>query len=270
MKTLQCFIRQNAIRLMLAVAIGLTYVSSVVAANSMTAEDVMTHVFDRDMGRDSVSEVVIESVNRSGKKKQMRFDVWNKSYPNGSKSLMKYKKPNYMRDTGLLMHSDKQSKDLQWLYLSHSSKREPRKIGEGEKGDRMFGTDIYFIDMEEKDVRNYRFSLKGKAEIKGRPSYIIEAIAKDPDYPYSKTISWVDMQRFIELKIDFYQEERLIKTLDVENVELLEDIWTVKVLSVSSNEKGSYTRMTIDKIDYNVGIDERRFSFAALMKSARR
>lgn len=257
------------IAFMLVVAVIFT-VPNVSAADTVTAQQIMSQVFDRDVGEDSVSSLSMEYVKKSGKTKSMLFDVWNKSYPGGSKSLMKYKKPNFMRDTGLLMHSQKQGGDLQWLYLSRSSKRVPRKIGEGEKGDRLFGTDVYYIDMEEKSVEHYSFSLKGEATVNNRPCYIIESVANDPDYPYSKTVSWVDKERFIELKVDFYQKEQVIKTLDVETVALLEGIWTVKASKMSNSESGSYTRMDIAKIDYNVGLDERRFSFSALTASNKR
>lgn len=236
---------------------------------AMDATAIMDQVNNRYVGDDAVSKLDLAYKPKKGAEKSMQMTVYALEKGEESKTLLKFISPSFMRDSGLLVHSFDDKENLQWIFLSRAAKREPRKITSAEKGKPLFGTDIYYVDIEKKSTPEFSYQFIENSQIDDRKVAIIEARPKTASYPYDMTRSWVDVDRKIELKIDYSRSGKIIKTLQVENVELIEDIWTVTRAVVTSHEEGSVTVMKVSDLDYNSGLSDEQFGFKALTQRGR-
>ncbi len=227
-------------------------------------QDIMDKVINRYVGDDAISEVSLGYQSKSGAKKDYELVILNKEEDKGNKTLLKYAKPNFMRGSGVMVHGEDQGETLQWLYLSQAAKREPRKISGSEKGKPLFGTDIYYVDIEAKNTADFSYEYIGRESLNGQSVEVVKSIAKKADYPYEYTISWVDTERYLELKVEYYKDNKLIKTLQANESKQVENIWTITQFTVADKTRGSSTVMKINNIDYNVGLKSDQFSFKAL------
>lgn len=233
-------------------------------ASVQDAQVLMDKVNNRYVGDDALSEVTLEYTSKSGSSKQYQLRIWNIEENAGNKTLLKYTAPNFMRGSGVLVHSQDKQETLQWLYLSQAAKKEARKIAGSERGRPLFGTDIFYVDIESKATEDFAYQHLRDEEFDGTAAAVIQAIPHKPDYPYARTISWVDPERLLELKVEYYQDGKLLKTLIAEQIEQIEGVWTVTRSTVVNAKQGSSTLMKVDKINYNLGLQVEQFSFKAL------
>jgi hypothetical protein len=235
-----------------------------VVAAAQDAQGLMDKVNNRYVGDDALSEVTLEYTSKSGSSKEYQLRIWNIEESAGNKTLLKYTAPNFMRGSGVLVHGEDKQETLQWLYLSQAAKKEARKISSSERGRPLFGTDIFYVDIEAKATEDFTYQQLRDEVLDGIATAVVQAVPNKSDYPYERTISWVDPERLLELKVEYYQDGKLLKTLIAEQTEQIEGVWTVTRSKVVNVKQGSSTVMNIDKIDYNLGLQVDQFSFKAL------
>lgn len=243
---------------------GLAMLGLVATAHA-DAETIMRAVHDRYTGEDSVSEMRLDYTPPSGSERNIELKVWRKEFGEESKKLMRYIAPKFMSGTGLLIHSFPDSEDRQWLYLSRSERDRPRRIPSSQKDQRLFGTDFFYIDVEDKATRDFEYSLVEQDQ--GEHNYtVIESVPKRKDYPYDRTLSRVDTDRNLEMHVRFYRDGALQKTLEVREVKKIDGIWTPTRVHMDNHDAGSSTLMSVESIDYNTGVQDDRFTFSALTR----
>ncbi len=223
--------------------------------------EIMRQVHERHVGDDSESTLVLDYTPASGAEREITLEVRRKDFGDDSKTLMRYVAPSFMAGSGLLVHSFNDREDRQWLYLSRSASREPRRIPSSQKDERLFGTDFYYIDLEDKitDSYSYRLLESGDDDL-----VVIESVPNDDDYPYDRTVSTVDTTRDMEVGVEYYVNGELHKSMEVLETELIDDIWTATRVHMENHEEGTTTLMTVREIQYNVGVGDYRFTFSEL------
>ncbi len=230
--------------------------------------EIMNSVFSRYSGDDAQSSMELLYTTSSGSTKSMEFGFWSREFDDGNQTLLKYRQPAFMMGSGVLIHSYDRKANLQWLYLSRASGKAPRKIAEGDKGKPLFGTDYFYIDIEKKKVSDFRFQWADKQHKKDKRGYfVIEAYPIADNYPYSKTISYVDPATWIEIQVDYYEENTLSKRTNVQKVTSIEGILTVSEAEMINLKRGSSTMLKVKAVEYNRGLGEEIFSFKSLTSS---
>lgn len=246
----------------MAQATSKAHAAESVENDRLTARQIMWQVNERDTGDDYKSVLQLKHTNKRGKEKIMELASTGRSIEDGQQTLLKFMSPSFMKNSGVLLHGRDTQQDRQWLFLSKASRKEPRRISNGEKGKPLFGTDIYYIDIEKKDTKDFDYSYVDYNE--ETYTAVIKAIPKNHNYPYSATISWVDTRNWIENKVEFFREDEHIKTLNVNKTEEINHIWTVMNSTVENHKKGSKTDLLVKEIHYNQGLSGADFSFKSL------
>ncbi len=226
----------------------------------------MQQVNNRYVGDDAYSQVTFNYKSSSGRKKKMVFNMWNLETEEGNKTLLKYQEPSFMKGSGILIHGFDHEANLQWLYLSRAAKKEPRKIPDSDKGNSLFGTDFFYVDIEKKSSKDFTYSYLGEETLNDKPFKKIQSIAKNQNYPYERTISWVDESSNIEMKIEFYQDGELNKTLNVNNLETISGIKTATKVTIDNHKRKTMTTMSLSHVKYNQALTSNAFNFKALTK----
>ena len=76
---------------------------------------------------------------------------------------------------------------------------------------------------------DYTYQLLREETFDDRPCYVVEMRAIDPDdSSYSRTVQWIGTERWIPLKVEFYDESgELLKIHTVTRLERVQGYWTI-------------------------------------------
>jgi len=153
-----------------------------------------------------------------------------------------------------------------WVYLPFL-----RRIvrGDGMKRSRGapgndFEPEDYGLRKLDKDTHRF---LKEEV-IENRKYYVVESIPKEKDYLYNKKIVWIETERWLPIKTDFYDKKgALLKTLKIDWQQAY-GVWTWKQAAMSNVQKDHKTIIEINDTRVNVGLDKRIFTHSWLERTS--
>ena len=134
----------------------------------------------------------------------------------------------------------------------------------------VMGSDLSYEDMMEdkKLTDHYNAVVTGTADIDGRSCWIVKLTAFDPAVAYPGKTLWVDRERNIPLKEEYYGKSgTLLKRTVLSDVEKIEGRWfPKKVVFKDMLKEGEGTEFIMLDIKFNVPIEDYVFSKANLRK----
>jgi outer membrane lipoprotein-sorting protein len=134
----------------------------------------------------------------------------------------------------------------------------------------VMGSDLSYEDMmaDRKLREAYDARLTGEEALGDRPCWVLELTSRSGDVAYPSRKIRVDKDRFIVLKEERYAKSgRLLKTLEVRSVELVQNRWLPKeVLFRDVLKVGQGTEFRILSIEFDAAISDALFSKASLRK----
>jgi outer membrane lipoprotein-sorting protein len=161
----------------------------------------------------------------------------------------------------------KLAKDL-WIYFP--KEQDTVKISGHLLKEGMMGSDVSYEDaLESRDFKvKYSASLKGKESLDGRDCFVVQLDAKVPTAAYDRRVMWIDAERYIVLKEEMYAKSgKLIKTSAALEVKRIGDRWyPSRSEYVSKLRNDTKTVFAMSSIEFNVDLDSRQFTMAALTK----
>lgn len=210
---------------------------SVVAASFAFAEssdsidpvDLMRRVEAHASSPDEVVSVTMRLVDSSGKISSRSAKFYQKkSTGNEDMKLIRFNSPAEMDGSAVLTLEKATRSDDQWIYLPayHTS----RKIPASSRSDRYMGTDFYYEDVSDDKISQYEYKVLGQDEIDGHTHVVIEQVPKADevkrDSAYGKKVQWVDPEKLLVSRIDFYNKEgELIKRYTAQMPLEVGDYW---------------------------------------------
>jgi len=196
--------------------------------------------------------------------KRSERTVESKSWVEGEKkSFTEYLFPAREQGTKMLKLDDQL-----WIY-SPSSDRIILIAGHMLRQSVM-GSDMSYEDLMEdkKLLDHYTAEVKGTETIEGRVCWVVMLTAFDPAVAYQSRKLWVDQERYIPLKEELYAKGgTLLKKTELSDIQNVSGRWFAKKIIFRDMLKdGSGTEFQIEKIDFNVAIDDYIFSKSSLKK----
>ena len=198
--------------------------------------------------------------NRRGKKREMKMRSW---VVGDERAFSEYLAPRKEKGTKVL----KEGKNI-WTYTPRADRiihiaghllRQP-----------IMGSDLSYEDsLEEVELsKAYAPVSTTEDQFDGRPVWIMKIQAKDTNVAYDTKKLWVDKERFLPLKQEWFGKSgKLLKTATIQKVKRIDDRWyPVNVLFKDELARGSGTQFIIDEIDFDVPIPPRLFSKQSLRK----
>jgi len=135
----------------------------------------------------------------------------------------------------------------------------------------VMGSDISYNDMmEDRPLEKlYEATLEGSVLIDGRDHWIMHLEAKVKGLSYSKRRAWIDKEYLLPMKEELYGKSgKLLKTSTMDGIKKVQGRWFPSRFifkdELKRNSKG--TEWHIDDIEFDVDIQESRFSKAKLRK----
>ena len=182
-----------------------------------------------------------------------------------SKSVLRFTAPAEVKGVALLVYNHPDRASDQWMWTPAIER--DRRIALQDRSTRFFGTDFSFEDLEERDVDQYDYVLQGEEAVDGALCWMIESTPKKTkSSQYSRSIVWIRKDNYAFARVESYIKANLVRRLNYSKIENVSGFWTGRVMEMSDLTRGSRTRLTLDKLQYNVALKEEDFTLQAIRR----
>ena len=250
-------------RQLLVVTCVAALAASVHAADD--AQRIVDEAQRRTMTKSERYEGLLESFNASGKTSEKRWIFQRIGAHGESKSIIRFTAPSEVKGVALLIVNRPDRASDQWMWTPALER--DRRIALQDRSTRFFGTDFSFEDLEEREASQYEHELLGEESIGGAATWKIQATPKPSrSSQYTKSILWIRKDNYVTVRIDSYVKDRVVRRLELTDLRPVEGIWTAHDTVMSDLTRGTRTRLRLDKIDYNLPLNEDDFTLQALRR----
>jgi hypothetical protein len=241
---------------------------------AMTADEIARRVQDRDTGRDSRSTLRMKLFDRHGRARERVLTLLSlrgrgspgapATSPDGDRLLIRFTYPADIRGTSFLVWEHPADEDERFLYLPSLGR--VRRIAGTETQESFVGSDFTYEDIGGRELNDYSYALVEEnaswtAPGGAKPAWRLESRRKNPSVQFPRVVSLILKDNFVVVHADIYnrRNERQ-KGYTVGRLEQVEGVWTAMDADMTNAVEKSRTQMTIDAVDYNVGLKETDFS----------
>lgn len=249
----------SAIRITLTLAVlGLLFPAASSAAPS--GPEIMTKVYERPTGTDQEADLTMILINRSGSERVRKIHQFLRDVGGVEKKIMFFQAPADVRNTSFMNWSyDDGRDDDQWIYLPALKK--VKRISSDSKSDYFMGSDFTYDDLGDRHPNKDKHRVLREEEVDGEACYVVESTPRNPDYMYSRTVTWVIKDKWIGLKREFYDEDGdSLKTLRVKSFEKIGGFWIIVHSEMHNTQKNHRTVMKLEDVRVDKGVAESQFT----------
>jgi len=182
-----------------------------------------------------------------------------------SKAVLRFTAPAEVKGVALLVVNHPERASDQWMWTPAIER--DRRIALQDRSTRFFGTDFSFEDLEERDVNQYDYTLLGDDVVHGVACWKIQSQPKAAKTSqYTRSIVWVRKDNYAFARIENFIRDQAVRRLVYSNIENVQGIWSARQLEMSDLRRGSRTRLTLDKLQYNVPMKDDDFTLQAIRR----
>jgi outer membrane lipoprotein-sorting protein len=210
-------------------------------------------------------EGLLQVFDAKGKISDKRWTMERLGAHGQSKAVLRFTVPAEVKGVALLVvnHPDRASD--QWMWTPAIER--DRRIALQDRSTRFFGTDFSFEDLEERDVNQYDYVLIGDDTVAGVACWKIQSTPRESkSSQYTKSIVWVRKDNYAFARFENYVKDQVARRLDYSNIRNVQGIWTAMQLEMTDVRRGSSTRLTLDKLEYNVSMKDEDFTLQAIRR----
>jgi len=259
------------VMLALAVATGSSQETAIADIADATARGraIAVEADRRDTGFDDLTaEMVMVLRNRHGQ--ESRRDIRLRTLEvdgDGDKSLSIFDRPRDVEGTAFLSFSHATGNDDQWLYLPALSR--VKRISTSNKSGPFMGSEFSYEDISSQEVDEYTYTWIRDEMLDGMDMFVIERVPVDENSGYTRLVTWVDMEHFRTMKVEFYDRKgALMKTLVFEDYhEYLEQFWRPDMMNMVNHQTGKSTVLEWTNYEFRTGLTDRDFDQNALKRA---
>ncbi len=237
------------------------------ATDGLTAREIYDRVLTNRFQRFR-QDIRLISGDRAENAQESRMSVLWKSFrdENGqprkgvlSKTMVRYTHPFDLRFSGYLVINNADRLDDQFVYLA--SRRRTRRVNL--RGEPVLGSDFSFEDVIPHELEDADYKRLADAEHDARPCFVIEIYPRpEANSEYSKLESWVDRERFVVLRTQYWnKDDVLIKELvaPADEVKDFSGIWVPMHTEMRNLVSESWSKLYIDKLEANPDVPDTDF-----------
>jgi hypothetical protein len=231
-----------------------------------TGKEIVQMVHDQPDGENSRSVMTMQLVNHRGAIRERTLLSYSLDVGEDSKSIMFFESPADVKGTGFLswQYDNPDQDDDRWLYLP-AMKKVRRISGASAKKENFMGSDFTYDDMGGRSVDEDQHQLLREEDFDGSACWVVEHTPLNDDATYSKRISWIRKDALTTLKVEFYDRMgALLKTLRASEIVKQGNYWTTRKLEMTNHQRNHKTLITLDRIEYDLAMDESMFTVPTL------
>ena len=254
----------------LFIALALSVVPLLSAAQ--TAEEkglqIAEEVDQRDRGfGDSIANITMTLKDKYGNERPRHMrNRTMEVQEDGDKSIIIFDNPGDVKGTAFLSFTHKTGPDDQWLFLPGLKKT--KRISSSNKAGAFMNSEFAFEDIASQEVEKYSYKYLRDDNLDGTKVFVVESDPVDPKSGYSKLETWIDQDRYIPLKIMFYDRGgRLKKTLVISDYnQYLDKYWRGHTWQMENHQTGKSTTLEFSDWEFANGFTERDFNKNSLSR----
>ena len=210
-------------------------------------------------------EGLLQVFDAKGKISDKRWSFERLGSHGNSKAVLRFTAPAEVKGVALLVvnHPDRASD--QWMWTPAIER--DRRIALQDRSTRFFGTDFSFEDLEERDVDQFDYTLAGDDAVDGSACWRIESRPKESkSSQYTKSVVWIRKDDYAFARFENYVKDQVVRRLNYSDIENVQGIWTARQMEMADLRRGSRTRLTLDKLAYNVPFKDEDFTLQAIRR----
>jgi hypothetical protein len=238
------------------------------AAQVFAAEDarrIVDEAQKRTQARSQRYEGLLQVFDAKGKISDKRWTLERLGSHGQSKVVLRFTAPADVKGVALLIvnHPDRASD--QWMWTPGIER--DRRIALQDRSTRFFGTDFSFEDLEERDVNQFDYLRLGEEAVDGAACWKIQSTPRETKgSQYTRSVVWIRQDNYAFARIENFIREQVVRRLTYSDIRNVQGIWTAKQLEMADLRRGSRTRLTLDKLLYNVPLKEDGFTLQAIRR----
>ena len=236
---------------------------SVVAADN--ARQIADEAQKRTDAKSQRYEGLLQVFDAKGKISDKRWSIERLGSHGNSKAVLRFTAPAEVKGVALLVvnHADRASD--QWMWTPAIER--DRRIALQDRSTRFFGTDFSFEDLEERDVDQYDYTLAGDDTVDGAACWMIQSTPRESkSSQYTRSIVWVRKDNYAFARVENYIKDQAVRRLNYSDIRNVQGIWTARELEMTDLRRGSRTKLTLDKLEYNVPLKDEDFTLQAIRR----
>jgi outer membrane lipoprotein-sorting protein len=229
------------------------------------ARDIVAEAQRRTDARSERYEGVLQVFDAKGKIADKKWTLERLGSHGDSKVVLRFTEPAEVKGVAMLIvnHPDRASD--QWMWTPAIER--DRRIALQDRSTRFFGTDFSFEDLEERDVNQYDYTLLGDDTIDGAACWKIESSPKQSkSSQYTRSIVWIRKDTYALARIENYVKNTAVRRLNYSHLQNVQGIWTARQMEMADLRRGTRTRLTLDKLQYNVPMKDEDFTLQAIRR----
>jgi len=185
----------------------------------------------------------------------------------GDKSLSVFSKPRDIKGTAFLSFTHALVPDEQWLYLP--ALKRVKRISSSNKSGPYLGSEFAFEDLTSFEVVKYKYKYLKDEVFNEIDCFVVELYPQYKHSGYTRQQVWIDKQRYIPLKTDYYdRKDSLLKTLENKGYQqYLEQYWRADEMLMTNHQNGKSTVLLWENYSFRNGLTDRNFDRNTLKRS---
>jgi hypothetical protein len=210
-------------------------------------------------------EGLLQVFDAGGKVSDKRWTFVRLGSHGASKAVLRFTAPAEVKGVALLIvnHPDRASD--QWMWTP-AIERE-RRIALQDRSTRFFGTDFSFEDLEERDVDQYDYALLGEERVDDALCWKIQSTPKQTkSSQYTKSLVWLRKDNYAFARIESHIKDQVVRRLAYSDIRSVQGIWTARQMEMTDLRRNSRTRLTLDKLEYNLPLNDADFTLQAIRR----
>jgi len=229
------------------------------------ARQIVEEAQRRTDARSQRYEGLLQVFDAKGKVSDKRWTFERLGAHGQSKSVLRFTAPAEVKGVALLVVNHPERASDQWMWTPAIER--DRRIALQDRSTRFFGTDFSFEDLEERDVNQYDYAVRGDEVVDGAPCWRIESTPRQSkSSQYTRSMVWVRKDNYAFARIENFVKEQAVRRLTYSDIQNVQGIWTARQLEMTDVRRGSRTRLSLDKLQYNVPLSDEDFTLQALRR----
>jgi outer membrane lipoprotein-sorting protein len=261
-------------------AVGAVWADDLGPTNTLPSDPALLsgrQIYQRVLDNNFVSfiqESSLISGDRGGNAQESRFKMWfqdlrvhDRVQKRGevvARSMVQYTHPFDIRFSGYLVLSKLDKANDQFVYMA--SQRRVKRVNL--RGEPVFGSDFSFEDILPREIEDAEYTRLADERAQEADCFVVAAIPKAHMLSeYSRMQVYVDKQRFVPLLTRYWDDRRIeVKELkaDPSQIELIDDVWVTKRVTMRHLKHQSFTTLELRKIEPNPELPETTFELRRL------
>jgi hypothetical protein len=217
---------------------------------------------------DSQAQMLMVLRNKQGQESKRRIRSRSLEVEgDGDKGLTIFDEPRDVKGTAFLSFTHATTPDDQWLYLP--ALKRVKRIASANKSGPFMGSEFAFEDLSSQEVEKYTYRWLRDESVSERKAWVIERIPQYPHSGYTRQVTWVDMEMYQPLKVEFYDRKKsLLKTLTFEKYQqYLEKYWRADQMHMVNHQTGKSTTLTWSEYRFRTGLEHGDFTRNSLKRA---